>query len=78
MKQSLDRRIRKSNKPCPFCETKKEPDYKDVKALEIGLSPKKRIVSRRYTGVCQKHQRRLTSAIKQARHLALLPFVDRV
>lgn len=72
------KKIRKSSKPCPFCTKKAEPNYRDLETLAIGISPKKRIVSRWTTGVCEKHQLRLARAIKRARHLALLPFVDKV
>jgi small subunit ribosomal protein S18 len=72
------KKIRKSSKPCPFCVKKAEPVYRDLESLAIGVSPKKRIVSRWTTGVCEKHQLRMARAIKRARHLALLPFVDRV
>jgi len=44
----------------------------------VALSNKKRVVSRMVTGICQKHQRRVTVAIKRARHIALLPFVGRL
>ena len=72
------KKIKRTNKPCPFCVKKTEPNYKDLESLSIGISIKKRIVSRWSTGVCQKHQGRLASAIKRARYLALLPFTDRV
>jgi small subunit ribosomal protein S18 len=49
-------------------------DYKDVARLRRFLSDRARIEPRRKTGVCAKHQRRLSVAIKRARHLALLPF----
>lgn len=72
------KKIRKSSKPCPYCTKKTEPNYRDLESLAVGISPKKRIVSRWTTGVCEKHQLRLARAIKRARHLALLPFVDKV
>ncbi len=72
------KKIRKSNKPCPFCVKKAEPVYSDIESLAVGVSPKKRIVSRWTTGVCEKHQLRLARAIKRARHLALLPVTDKV
>lgn len=72
------KKIKRTNKPCPFCVKKTEPNYKDVESLEIGISNKRRIVSRWSTGICQKHQGRLASAIKRARYIALLPFTDRV
>lgn len=68
---------RKSKKPCPFCVKKQEPKYSDLDSLAIGVSSKKRIVPRWTTGVCEKHQLRMARAVKQARHLALLPFTDR-
>lgn len=72
------KKVRKSNKPCPFCIKKTEPVYTDLESLAIGVSTKKRIVSRWSTGVCEKHQLRLARSIKRARHLALLPFTDKV
>jgi len=78
MAQPVKKKIRRSNKPCVFCVTKMEPDYKDITGLEVALSNKKRVVSRMVTGICQKHQRRVTVAIKRARHIALLPFVGRL
>ena len=74
----LKKKIRKSSKPCPFCVKKTEPNYTDMESLVPGMSPKKRIVSRWTTGVCEKHQLRLARAIKRARHLALIPFIDKV
>ena len=74
----LKKKIRKSNKPCPFCVKKTEPVYFELESLAIGVSPKKRIVSRWTTGVCEKHQLRLARSIKRARHLALLPVTDKV
>jgi small subunit ribosomal protein S18 len=59
---------------CPFCTDKIEPDYRDIERLRRFLTERGKIVSGIRTGVCQKHQRRLARAIKQARFLALLPF----
>lgn len=65
-------------KSCAFCaERIKEIDYKDVETLKKYISFQGRILPRKRTGVCAKHQRRLAKAIKRARHLALLPFVRR-
>jgi small subunit ribosomal protein S18 len=52
-------------------------DYKDVKLLQRFLSSYGKIESRKRTGSCLKHQRRLAIALKRARHIALLPFVVR-
>lgn len=72
------KKIRRTSKPCQFCLKKLEPKYSDVETLSLAIDAKKRIISRFQTGVCQKHQGRLNRAVKQARHLALLPFTDRV
>ncbi|ACL71079.1 30S ribosomal protein S18 [Halothermothrix orenii] len=64
------------NKPCYFCTNKKAKlDYKEVKTLERFLTNRGKIVPRRITGNCAKHQRQLTRAIKRARNIALLPYV---
>ncbi len=61
---------------CAFCvEHVKTIDYKDVDRLRRYLSDRAKIEPTRRSGVCAKHQRALTTAIKRARHLALLPFV---
>ncbi|KAB8141903.1 30S ribosomal protein S18 [Chloroflexia bacterium SDU3-3] len=63
-------------KVCVYCAEKiRTPDYKDVKRLQRFVSERGKIMPRRRTGTCAKHQRGLTVAIKRARHLALLPFV---
>ena len=69
-------RSRKSRKKvCQFCVDKiQEIDYKDVAKLRRYVSERAKILPRRITGTCAKHQRQLTVAIKRARHIALLPF----
>jgi small subunit ribosomal protein S18 len=65
-----------AKKVCRFCAEKTEViDYKDVKLLQRFLSSYGKIESRKRTGTCMKHQRRLAVALKRARHIALLPFV---
>ncbi len=60
---------------CAFCVDKIEHiDYKDINMLRRYVSDQGQIDSRRRTGTCARHQRRLTTAIKRARHLALLPY----
>ena len=61
-------------KICPFCADKAEIDYKDISRLRRYLSDRARIVPRRRSGACARHQRRLALAIKRARYLALLPY----
>lgn len=53
------------------------PDYKDFELIGRFITDRGKIVSRSRSGVCAKHQRKLTKAVKRARHLALLPFVIR-
>ncbi len=69
-------RARKAKKKvCQFCVDKvTDIDYKDVAKLRRYVSERAKILPRRITGTCAKHQRQLTSAIKRARHIALLPF----
>ena len=62
-------------KVCAFCVDKVQHiDYKDVVRLRKFTSERGKILPRRITGTCAKHQRQLTIAIKRARHIALLPF----
>jgi small subunit ribosomal protein S18 len=62
-------------KVCFFCVEKvQQIDYKDVDGLRRYLSDRGKIEPRRKTGTCARHQRRLTVALKRARHLALLPY----
>ena len=68
---------RAKRKVCSFCVDKIEHiDYKDAPHLRRYLSERGKILPRRITGTCAKHQRQLTVAIKRARHIALLPFVN--
>lgn len=67
------RRPRK--KVCNFCVEKvDEIDYKDVEKLKKYVSDKGKILPRRVTGTCAKHQRKVTESIQRARHIALLPY----
>jgi len=60
-------------KVCTFCADKNEIDYKNFSLLQRFVSDRGKIVQRRRTGVCAKHQRRLSQAIKRERYIALLP-----
>jgi small subunit ribosomal protein S18 len=72
MARGFDRRRRK---PCRLCEAKvRKIDYKDERLLRRFIVERGKIIPRRVSGNCQKHQRQLTRAVKRARHLALLPF----
>ena len=61
-------------KVCHFCV--EAIDYKDVAKLRKFISERAKILPRRATGTCAKHQRELTTAIKRARNIALLPYVN--
>ncbi len=72
-----DRRPNKKGrkKVCAFCVEKVETiDYKDAAKLRRYTSERAKILPRRVTGTCAYHQRELTTAIKRARHIALLPY----
>ncbi|MBU0705126.1 MAG: 30S ribosomal protein S18 [Chloroflexi bacterium] len=69
------RRFVSQPKSCVFCRDKVDYiDYKQADMLRSFVTDRGKIQPRRRTGVCAKHQRHLTLAIKRARHLALLPF----
>ena len=62
-------------KVCAFCLEKAETiDYKDITKLKKFITEKGKILPRRMSGVCAKHQRDLSDAVKKARIIALLPF----
>lgn len=72
------RKYFRRKKVCKFCVEKIDAvDYKDTRLLGQFVAESGKIVPRRLTGVCTPHQRRLTTAIKQARNIALLPFSGR-
>ena len=72
------RKFFRRKKVCKFCVEKIDDiNYKDVRLLQQFVAERGKIVPRRLTGVCTPHQRRLTTAIKQARNIALLPFAGR-
>ncbi len=68
--------FRRKKKPCQFCVAKDAAkiDYKDAAKLRRFISERAKILPRRVTGACAKHQRELTVAIKRARYIALLPY----
>jgi small subunit ribosomal protein S18 len=69
--------MRRRKKVCVFCgKENNEIDYKDVNKLKRYVSERGKILPRRITGNCAKHQRALTVAIKRARHVALMPYVQ--
>ena len=66
---------RRRKKVCVFCGKDNVIDYKDTNKLKRYVSERGKILPRRITGNCAKHQRALTVAIKRARHIALMPYV---
>lgn len=67
---------RSRRKVCSFCVDKVEHiDYKDTSRLRRYITERGKILPRRVSGNCARHQRGLTTAIKRARHMALLPYV---
>ena len=77
--EKMDRPVRRKGrkKVCMFCVDRVETiDYKDVALLRKFISERAKILSRRTTGTCARHQRELTTAIKRARHIALLPYIN--
>lgn len=78
MDGSMKRRpMRRRKKVCVFCGDKNNTiDFKDVNKLKRYVSERGKILPRRITGNCAKHQRALTVAIKRARHVALMPYVQ--
>ena len=75
--EKMDRPVRRKGrkKVCMFCVDRVEAiDYKDIARLRKYISERGKILSRRTTGTCARHQRDLTTAIKRARHIAHLPY----
>jgi len=74
-KEKFSRNRKPKKKVCQFCADKVEHiDYKDTAKLRRFVSERSKILPRRITGTCAKHQRQLTESIKRARHIALLPY----
>jgi small subunit ribosomal protein S18 len=68
--------MRRPSKACPFCESGiRYVNYKDEKTLARLITEQGKILPRRMTGMCARHQRQLQTAIKRARFLALVPYV---
>ena len=68
---------RRKKKVCVFCTEKTaQIDYKDVARLRKFISESAKILPRRVSGTCAKHQRDLNTAIKRARYMALLPYIS--
>ena len=65
------------NEVCPLCADKDlELDYKNAEQLKKFINDKGKILPRRATGACAKHQRDITLTVKRARHIAVLPYTQ--
>ncbi|MFH1661597.1 MAG: 30S ribosomal protein S18 [Candidatus Falkowbacteria bacterium] len=74
----MENSIIKKEKQCHFCVNNiREVDYKDTQLLRKFINAYSKILPRKRTGVCSKHQRKLANAVKRARIMALLPFVSK-
>ncbi|HEX7048708.1 MAG TPA: 30S ribosomal protein S18 [Longimicrobiales bacterium] len=68
--------MRRHQKTCPLCESGiRLVNYKDEKTLSRFVTDQGKILPRRMTGMCARHQRQIGTAIKRARYLALMPFI---
>lgn len=68
--------MRSSRKSCPVCELQaRSIDYKDERTLTRFITERGKILPRRISGMCARHQRQVSTAIKRARYLALLPYI---
>ena len=68
--------MRPSRKTCSICEAGiRHVDYKDERTLSRFITERGKILPRRISGVCARHQRQLSTAIKRARFLAILPYI---
>lgn len=75
MKRNGGKMRRSKRKVCGFCVEKATSiDYKDINKLRKYVTERGKILPRRISGTCAKHQRQLTAAIKRSRNIALLPF----
>lgn len=70
-----NRRFRPRRKVCQFCKDKEKTlDYKDVEQIKHFISEQGKILPRKVTGTCAKHQRLVTQQVKRCRHIALIPY----
>ncbi|OQY01958.1 MAG: 30S ribosomal protein S18 [Desulfobacteraceae bacterium 4572_130] len=78
-KKNKKKRFFQRRKVCKFCaDNSLEINYKDSRSLRSFITERGKIIPRRVTGACAKHQRILANAIKQARTIAFLPYVGKI
>ena len=74
-KESVRKHNKKKRKSCPFSGSKSKIDYKDIKTLTRFISERGKIIPSRISAVSAKKQRELSTAIKRARYIGLMPYV---
>jgi small subunit ribosomal protein S18 len=68
--------MRRSRKSCPVCESGvRVVDYKDERMVSRFVTERGKIIPSRLSGMCARHQRQMSQAIKRARHIALVPYI---
>ncbi len=74
----MEKPVKQEIKACQYCVNNlDEVDYKDIRTIRHFINIYKKILPRKRTGLCSKHQRKLATAIKRARTMALLPYTNR-
>ena len=74
----INKKRRKKRRVCQFCASKDARiDYKNTQRLQKYITERGKILPRRATGACAKHQRDITLAVKRARHIAILPYATK-
>jgi small subunit ribosomal protein S18 len=76
-RDQLKRGVKVVKKDCVFCKNELDIDYKNIELLSRYVSSRGRILSRRISGNCAKHQRKITQEVKRARFMNLIPYVGR-
>lgn len=77
-KRKFNKELAPVPRNCPFDKAGTNPDYKDVDTLQKYMSDRAKILGKDRTGICAKHQRLMSLAVKRARHLALLPYTPKI
>ena len=75
--KKIVKKVVKFKKDCGFCKGDLDIDYKNLELLSRFVNSRGRIISRKLSGNCAKHQRKVTAEVKQARFLNLIPYVGR-
>jgi small subunit ribosomal protein S18 len=74
LKKKMKKTSPSETKTCFFCDTKTTPNYKEVENLDRFVTTRGKIVGKKRSGLCARHQRRLAQEVKRARHLGLITF----